>query len=143
MRRAAVLAAAVTWLGCSDSSDVASLLYDTCFSIEDCIESATLCEELALEFAGLEYVNAICTTECATGGPASPDCSRAYVGRAGSCYPSSIAGGIDDTLVCLEPCNDDLDCLSGFRCLGAVDLCGDATSCPIAPNDAICAPGPF
>ena len=120
------------------------LLYDTCFSLEDCVEGATLCEELVVEFSGLEYVNAICTTECAVEGATSPDCSRALIGRFGSCYPSSIAGGIDETLICFEPCDTDADCLLGFRCLGAIDLCGaNVSDCPIDPGDAICVPGPY
>jgi hypothetical protein len=129
-------------VGCSGGTEFVPLLYDTCFSVNECVETATLCEELAVEFAGVEFINAICTTECASSGPLAPDCARAFVGRNGSCYPSSIAGGIDDTLVCFEPCDFDEDCLLGFRCLGPVDLCGADASCPIDPNDAICVPGP-
>ena len=118
-------------------------VYDTCFNVTDCVESATLCEELAVEFSGLVYENAICTAECSDEGLLSSDCPRAFVGRQGSCYPSSAIGGIDDTLVCFEPCDSDSDCLIGFRCLTALDLCGvGAEPCPIAPVDALCVPGP-
>ncbi len=139
-----LLALVALWsLGCSGPAEVVPLIYDACFDVTDCIEGATRCEELAVEFAGLEYVNAICTTECVAGGPLSPDCSRALIGRPGSCYPSSVAGGVDDTLVCFEPCDADATCLAGFRCLGASDLCGaDAAACPIDPLDTICVPGP-
>ncbi|MBW2507330.1 MAG: hypothetical protein JRE81_01740 [Deltaproteobacteria bacterium] len=144
MRGGAVLAMSCLLASCSGGTAVVPLLYDTCFSLEDCVEGATLCEELVVEFSGLEYVNAICTTECAVEGATSPDCSRALIGRFGSCYPSSIAGGIDETLICLEPCDTDADCLLGFRCLGAIDLCGaNAFDCPIDPGDAICVPGPY
>lgn len=142
MRLLAVVVMLSALIGCSGRSDPAPApIYDTCFSVDDCVESATRCEELSVEFGGFVYENAICTTECATEGPVSPDCSRAYIGRQGSCYPASVAGGIDDTLICFEPCDTDLDCLFGFRCLTAVDLCGADTSCPIAMNDAICVPG--
>jgi hypothetical protein len=130
-------------VACSGGPETIPLLYDTCFSLDDCVEGATLCEELVIEFSGLEYVNAICTTECTLEGAASPDCSRALIGRFGSCYPSSVAGGVDDTLICLEPCDTDANCLLGFRCLGAIDLCGaDFVNCPVEPGDAICVPGP-
>lgn len=143
MRPLVGVAAISMLLGCSGRTEVAPWLYDACFSIDDCIEAATLCEELAVEFAGLEYRNAICTTECATEGPLSPNCSRALIGRPGSCYPSSVAGGIDDTPICFEPCDIDASCLLGFRCLSAVDLCGASpATCPIAQGDAICVPGP-
>jgi hypothetical protein len=138
-----LLPIAVLLFACSSSgSDFVPVIYDTCFQVEDCIETATLCEYLAVEFSGLEYSNAICTTECGTTGPLSPDCARAFIGRAGSCYPSSVAGGIDDTPVCLEPCDFDEDCLFGFRCLSADDLCGTDPECPIDPDDAVCVPGP-
>jgi hypothetical protein len=117
-------------------------VYDSCAVVEDCVETATLCEELALDFGGFTYSNAICTLECEAEGALSSDCPRAWVGRAGSCYPSSIAGGIDDTLVCFEPCDLDSDCLWTFRCLGALDLCGDTARCPIEDGEAICVPGP-
>jgi len=127
--------------GCQSETPPASI-YDTCFSVDDCVEAATRCEELSVEFGGSAYENAICTTECAMEGPVSPNCSRAYIGRQGSCYPASVAGGVDDTLVCFEPCDTDIDCLFGFRCLTALDLCGiDSSACPVAPNDAICVPG--
>jgi hypothetical protein len=130
--------------GCGGSDvDYQFPVYDACYDVYDCIETATLCEELSVDFAGYSYVNAICTLECAAGGALSPDCPRAWVGRWGSCYPSSIAGGIDDTLVCFEPCDDDGDCQSGFRCLRAIDLCGRESSCPVDAADAICVPGPF
>ena len=117
-------------------------IYDTCFNVNDCVETATRCQELSVEFGGFVYENAICTTECSAEGPVSPNCSRAYIGRQGSCYPASVAGGVDDTLICFEPCDVDLDCLFGFRCLTALDLCGtDPSTCPVAPNDAICVPG--
>ena len=143
--RLGLVVTGIALLGCSSGSGAppASSLYDTCFTVDDCTEVATFCEELVVEFAGLEYVNAICTTDCLTEGPVSPECSRAIVGRRGSCYPSSAVGGVDDTLVCLEPCNSDVDCLVGFRCLTAVDLCGrDQAGCAIAADDAICVPGP-
>lgn len=116
-------------------------VYDACFEVDNCVEAAGLCEELVVEFAGLEYINAICTNECSTTGALSPDCSRAFIGRAGSCYPASVAGGSDDT-VCFEPCDSDEDCLFGFRCLTATDLCGSAESCAVDESDAICVPGP-
>jgi hypothetical protein len=130
-------------IGCatSDPEVPAPVLYDTCNTVNDCVEAATRCEELAVEFAGLEYINAICTTECTTTGALSPDCSRAFVGRVGSCYGASVAGGTSET-VCFEPCDSDGDCLFGFRCLNATDLCGRAASCPIDDDDAICVPGP-
>ena len=143
--RALVSLTAVAWLlGCSSgTTEVVPSLYDSCASIGDCIEGATRCEELAVEFSGFEYINGICTTGCSAEGPVSPDCSRALVGRFGSCYPSSTAGGIDDTPVCFEPCDTDASCLLGFRCLTAIDLCGvDLTDCPVDPLDAICVPGP-
>jgi hypothetical protein len=143
MRRFTILASLGLFVGCSGSTTVTPFIYDACFDIDDCVEAATLCEELAVEFAGFVYSNAICTTECAAEGALSPDCSRALIGRAGSCYPSSIAGGVDDTLVCFEPCDDDTSCLQGFRCLSGLDLCGaNAAECPITPGDAICVPGP-
>jgi hypothetical protein len=142
MRMFAGFVVASVLLGCSGPTET-PLLYDACFNVNDCVEAATRCEELAVEFAGLEYRNAICTTECAIEGPLSPDCSRALIGRRGSCYPSSIAGGVDGTLVCFEPCDTDASCLLGFRCLTAVDLCGgDPVTCPVAESDAICVPGP-
>lgn len=128
--------------GCSDNTGYRALVYDSCFAVDDCVEAATLCEELAVEFAGLEYVNAICTRECANEGPSSIDCPRAYVGRLGSCYPSSVAGGIDEVGVCLEPCDFDEDCLVGFRCLSASDLCASSEQCAVAAGDAVCVPGP-
>ena len=137
-----VVPLAVLLYACSAGTDFVPVVYDTCFQVEDCIETATLCEGLTIEFSGLEFSNAICTTECRAIGTLSPDCARAFVGRAGSCYPSSVAGGIDDTLVCLEPCDFNEDCLFGFRCLGALDLCGTDPECPIDPDDAVCVPGP-
>lgn len=129
-------------LGCS-SRDVIVPIYDACGTVENCVQSAELCEELAVEFAGLIYSNAICTVTCEVGGVASADCPRALIGRAGSCYPSSVAGGVDDTLICFEPCEFNEDCLFGFRCLGARDLCpAGGAPCPIDENDAICVPGP-
>jgi len=118
-------------------------IYDACHNGENCVQSADLCEELSVDFAGFTYVNAICILTCETEGPLSPDCPRALVGRSGSCYPSSVAGGITDALICFEPCDFLEDCQVGFRCFGALDLCGaDFTSCPIDQNDAICVPGP-
>lgn len=138
------LAVFSTLLGCSDRSDYYLFpVYDACYSVDDCVATATLCEELAIEFGGEFWVNAICTSECGAEGPLSLDCPRALVGRFGSCYPSSAAGGIDDTLVCFEPCDSDGDCQVGFRCLDAEDLCGSSPSCPIDANDAICVPGPY
>jgi hypothetical protein len=143
MRAFAAAATVCMLLGCSGGTEVVPLLYDACFDLDDCVEGATLCEELAVEFSGLEYVNSICTTECSSEGALSADCSRALIGRFGSCYPSSIAGGIDDTLICFEPCDTDANCLLGFRCLGAIELCGgEVADCPVDPVDAICVPGP-
>jgi len=131
-------------LGCSSRTEYLSPVYDTCYTVDNCVETATLCEELAVDFAGFTHINAICTLACQTEGSVSPDCPRAWVGRFGSCYPSSAAGGIDDTLICFEPCDIDADCQLGFRCLGAEGLCGaDPSSCPIEENDAICVPGPY
>ena len=143
MRTLACVALPIALLGCSGGTSVTPAIYDACFRVEDCVEAATRCEELILEFAGFEYSNAICTTECAVPGPISPDCSRALVGRLGSCYPSSIGGGLDDTPICFEPCDTDASCLQGFRCLGALELCGTTPeACPVDPLDAICVPGP-
>jgi hypothetical protein len=133
---------------CSGSDSLSAIsyrapIYDACHNVEDCVQSADLCEELSVDFAGFTYVNAICTLTCETEGPLSPDCPRAWVGLLGSCYPSSVAGGIVDAAICFEPCYVDADCQVGFRCFGATDLCGaDFTSCPIDENDAICVPGP-
>lgn len=132
-----------TSLGCSSGSQAPSPVYDACYTVDDCVPTASFCEQLELDFAGFTYSNAICTLQCALEGPLSTDCPRAWVGRFGSCYPSSVAGGIDDTLLCFEPCGYDEDCQAGFRCLGAADLCGiDFSACPIQGNDAICVPGP-
>ena len=133
-------------VGCSSGPSGPEFLlpvYDACYTVDDCVPAATLCEELTVEFGGELWTNAICTLTCETEGAISPDCPRAFIGRFGSCYPSSVAGGIDDTLICFEPCNFDEDCQAGFRCLYAEDLCGiDAPSCAIDENDAICVPGP-
>ena len=129
-------------LGCSSRDPAPTPVYDACGVLEECVQTATLCEELALDFGGYTYTNAICTLECEADGALSPDCPRAWVGRAGGCYPSSVAGGADDTLVCLEPCDFDSDCQWTFRCLGAQDLCGDTAACPIEEGEAICVPGP-
>jgi hypothetical protein len=143
LRPRLAFAALVLVVGCAtgDPEILAPVLYDTCQVLNDCVEAATRCEELAVEFAGLDYINAICTTGCSTTGALSPDCSRAFVGRAGSCYPADVAGGTSNR-VCFEPCDSDDDCLFGFRCLNATDFCGRATSCPIDDDDAICVPGP-
>ena len=133
-----------TSLGCSSRTDFVSPVYDACFTINDCVETATLCEELSVDFGGFTYTNAICTLTCGAQGAVSPDCPRAFIGWAGSCYPSSVAGGIDDKLICFEPCVFDEDCQGGFRCLGALSICGTVPApCPIDENDAICVPGPF
>ncbi|MGB5364740.1 MAG: hypothetical protein WBN14_00635 [Polyangiales bacterium] len=132
-------------LGCGSParSEFLTPVYDACFTVDDCVETATLCEELIVEFGGFDYVNSICTLNCVAEGSVSADCPRAYVGLLGSCYPSSVAGGIDDTLVCFDPCVFDEGCQQGFRCLGATALCGaDLDSCPVDENDAICVPGP-
>ena len=131
-----------TWLGCSSGPAYPSPVYDACFTVDNCVETASLCEELSVDFGGFTYSNAICTLTCETEGPVSPDCPRAYVGLFGSCYPSSVAGGIHDAAICFEPCYVDLDCQLGFRCLGAEGLCGADPSCPVDENDAICVPGP-
>lgn len=124
-------------------SDYVSEIYGTCFSVDNCVPTAELCEDLTVDFAGVSYTNAICTVHCDVEGPVAPGCPRAYIGRNGSCYPASIAGGVGDTLICFDPCNEDGDCLCGFRCLSALDLCpGSDPPCPIADNDAICVPGP-
>ena len=130
--------------GCSSRGELASSpIYDTCFDLENCVPTAELCEELTVRFAGVPYTNAICTVTCAVERPLALDCPRAFIGRNGSCYPSSVAGGVDDTLICFEPCDVDGDCLCGFRCLEAVDLCPPSgLQCPIADGDAICVPGP-
>jgi hypothetical protein len=145
MLRYLLLGAAVasTQLGCSDEAHYQVAVYDSCGTLEDCVATATFCEELNVDFAGYIYNNAICTLECGIQGTLSPDCPRAWAGRFGSCYPSSAAGGIDDTLVCFEPCDGDGDCQLTFRCLSAGDLCGaDLETCPIDPEDSICVPGP-
>jgi len=130
--------------GCSDPVTYYGFpVYDSCYLVDDCVLAATLCEELEVEFGGELWNNAICTLECGAEGPVSLDCPRAFIGRFGSCYPSSVGGGIDDTLVCFEPCDVDGDCQVGFRCLSALDLCGSSSSCPIDANDAICVPGPY
>ncbi len=128
-------------LGCSSGIEPSGV-YDTCVTVDDCVPAATLCEELTVEFGGRLFSNAICTLECQTAGALSPDCPRSFVARFGSCYPASLAGGLGDVSVCFEPCDFDEDCLFGFRCLGAVELCGSATSCPVGPDDRICVPGP-
>lgn len=127
---------------CDTRDDFVAAVYDTCFLVDNCVVTANLCEELTVDFAGQSFTNAICTLTCEDEGPIAADCPRAFVGRNGSCYPSSAAGGPDDTLVCLEPCDVTEDCFFGFRCLGAVDLCGADPSCPIAPGDRLCVPGP-
>lgn len=130
--------------GCSDRNELSSSpIYNTCFDVQNCVPTADLCEVLTVDFAGVSYENAICTVECETEGAVAEDCPRAFVGRNGSCYPSSVGGGVDDTLVCFEPCNVDGDCLCGFRCLTAEDLCPPSGApCPITDGDAICLPGP-
>jgi len=140
---AVLMLAALLGCGSSPRSEFITPVYDACFTVDDCVETATLCEELSVEFAGFDYVNSVCTLTCAAEGAVSADCPRAYVGLFGSCYPSSVAGGIDDTLVCFDPCFVDGDCQLGFRCLGATGLCGaDLDACPVDENDAICVPGP-
>lgn len=130
-------------LGCSSPSDVPIPVYDACYTVDDCVATATRCEELSVEFVGFDYVNSICTLGCEAEGAVSADCPRAWVGLFGSCYPSSVAGGIDDTFICFDPCFVDDDCQGGFRCLGAEGLCGaDRVSCPVDQDDAICVPGP-
>lgn len=131
-------------LACSSRTVYPTPVYDACYTVDECVETATRCEELSVDFAGFTHINAICTLDCQAEGPVSPDCPRALVGRFGSCYPASTAGGITDNLICFDPCNLDLDCQEGFRCLGAEGLCGaDLTSCPIGETDAICVPGPY
>jgi hypothetical protein len=139
-----------TWLlmvlflwGCSGSSTPLVDVYDACSSVGECVPAATRCEELTIEFGGRLYTNFICTLSCEAEGALSPDCPRAFVGRFGSCYPASIASGDDTTPICFEPCDNDESCLEGFRCLGAIEICGASTSCPINPLDSICVPGPF
>lgn len=133
-----------TGLACSSPTYYPTPVYDACFTVDDCVETATLCEELNVDFAGLTYSSSICTLACEAEGSLSGDCPRGLVGRFGSCYPSSAVGGIDDTLVCFEPCDFDGDCQLGFGCLGAQGLCGaDLATCPIDETDAICVPGPY
>jgi hypothetical protein len=140
---AALILAAVPGCGSSPRSEFVTPVYDACFDVNECVQSATLCEELSVEFVGFDYINSICTLTCTVEGSVSLDCPRAYVGLFGSCYPSSVAGGINDTLICFDPCFVDGDCQQGFRCLGAASLCGaDLASCPVDENDAICVPGP-
>lgn len=129
---------------CSGSSSTNFLtpVYDACFSVDDCVEAATTCEELAVDFAGYTYSNSICTLGCEAEGPVSADCPRAWVGISGSCYPSSIAGGLGNARICFDPCYVDEDCQLGFRCLGALSLCGNDLACPVSDDDAICVPGP-
>lgn len=132
-----------TLVGCSSPTQVLIPVYDACLTVDDCVATATLCEELRVEFGGFDYVNSVCTLHCEAEGPLSDDCPRAYVGLFGSCYPSSLAGGVDDALICFDPCFVDDDCQLGFRCLGADGLCGSGLgTCPIDQNDAICVPGP-
>ena len=129
--------------GCSSRAEYPTPVYDACFAVEDCVETATLCEELSVDFAGFTHSNAICTLPCEAEGSLSSDCPRSLLGRFGSCYPSSAVGGVDDALICFEPCDFDADCQVGFRCLGAEGLCGaEVTTCPIDETDAICVPGP-
>lgn len=142
LRFIAVLGLPLLLARCSGSTEVLSGVYDTCRVVENCVPAATLCEELTVEFGGRLFTNAICTLPCQTAGALSPDCPRSFVARFGSCYPASLAGGIDDVSVCFEPCDFDEDCLFGFRCLGAVELCGSLASCPVGPQDRICVPGP-
>jgi hypothetical protein len=131
-------------LGCSDDSDPAFLAanYDPCFSLNDCELTSSRCEQLSMDFAGFLYTDGICTVECGVPGARSPDCPRALVGRFGSCYPSTAAGGSQSAPVCFEPCNDTNDCALGFRCLGDLDLCAQGEPCSIELGDAICVPGP-
>ena len=142
MLRCSITLALVALFGCSNPPHYLSPVYDACWNVNDCVETATLCEELNVDFGGVTYTNWICTLPCVTEGAVSPDCPRAWVGRFGSCYPSSVAGGVDDTPICFEPCNSDETCQLGFVCLGAIDLCGSDATCPIDENDAICLPGP-
>ena len=132
--------ALVTLLGCR--SRPPSPVYDACWVVDDCVETATRCEDLSIDFGGVIHTNGICTLTCETEGALSSDCPRALVGRFGSCYPSSVAGGVDNTPICFEPCNSYESCQLGFVCLGAIDLCGSDATCPIDENDAICVPGP-
>ena len=139
--------AASTWLaatpGCSDEQFVAAI-YDSCRDLNDCVPSADRCEELTIDFAGGAFSNNICTVTCETLGELSPDCPRAQVtARFGSCYPADAAGGDNSTPVCFEPCDNDGDCLFGFKCLNDQDLCVPGQEpCAITPGDAICVPGP-
>ncbi len=129
--------------GCAEPPVFLSEVYDTCFDLDDCAPSATRCEELTIDFAGTEYTNAICTLECQELGSRSADCPRGVVTtRFGSCYPSNAGGGLGSAPVCFEPCDDDLNCLFGFRCLSDVDLCPAEGECDIDEGDAICVPGP-
>lgn len=137
------IAAALLVVGCAQEPEFLSEVYDTCFAVDDCTPSATRCEELTTDFAGTEYTNAICTLECAELGARSADCPRGIVTtRFGSCYPSDAAGGASGTPVCFEPCDEDLNCLFGFRCLSDLDLCPAEGECDIDEGDAICVPGP-
>lgn len=128
--------------GCIEDDQFISPVYDTCFTVEDCVPAAQFCEELSVEFGGQFFTNAICTLECDVEGPNSTACPRAIIGRLGSCYPSEVGGGPDDLPICFEPCDVDGDCFIGFRCLGALDLCPNDPDCPIVGEDRICVPGP-
>ena len=97
MLRCSVILALVALLGCSNPPHYLSPVYDACWVVDDCVETATLCEDLSIDFGGVIHTNGICTLTCETEGALSPDCPRALVGRFGSCYPSSVAGGVDNT----------------------------------------------
>ncbi len=140
---AVVLCATLLGAACTDDPEFVSAVYGTCFDIDDCTLAATRCEELIVDFAGAEFENAICTVGCRELGARSADCPRGVVTtRFGSCYPSDAAGGETDMPVCFEPCDRDLDCLVGFRCLSDIDLCPAEGECDIDPGDSICVPGP-
>ncbi|MEM8610244.1 MAG: hypothetical protein AAGF92_24355 [Myxococcota bacterium] len=129
--------------GCIEDDQFISPVYDTCITVNDCVIAATLCEELSVDFGGQFFTNAICTLECGTVGRESPDCPRTVVlAVPGSCYPSEVGGGPDDLPICFETCEVDGDCLFGFRCLGAAELCANDPNCPIVDDDRICVPGP-
>ncbi|MGB5809785.1 MAG: hypothetical protein WBG86_04590 [Polyangiales bacterium] len=126
--------------GCRD--EFVSNIYDPCSDLGECVPSADLCEDLSIDLAGQPYTESICTVYCSDEGPGSPDCPLAAVGRNGSCYPADLVGGANADPVCFEPCDSNGDCLSGFRCFGADELCPNDPNCPVVDGDRICVPGP-
>ena len=50
-----------TLVGCSSPTQVLIPVYDACLTVDDCVATATLCEELRVEFGGFDYVKSVCT----------------------------------------------------------------------------------